>query len=195
MLKFITSSLLIGISFLGFSQVSTHHEIGVEVQAASISTRGGTIGGALKFAIVQEKELAFGPSLRFQYIWSHDLYYGTENKSFTYGGGAFLHYRFLEWFFVGTEIEILKNPFTYHFPDKQWALTAFLGGGISKDFGKVRLNVGLLYDIADGLRSTYNSNPSPLNREYFLRINDSQNPNMGRYIPLIYRFALFIPIN
>jgi len=173
-----------------------HHEIGVEVQAASFSTHGGTVGGALKYAFVEEEALAFGPSVRFQYIWSKNTYLGTQGSSFTWGAGGFLHYRFMEWFYLGAEVEYLKNPYAnYHFSDRKWTLTAFLGGGISKEFGPVRLNVGLLYDLVDGLSDPHTTNPSPLSRDYFIKVSNPEKPNFGRYIPIIYRFALFIPIN
>ncbi|MCO5268198.1 MAG: hypothetical protein M9897_04800 [Brumimicrobium sp.] len=171
-----------------------HHEIGVDIQAASISNRGGAFGGAVKYAYVLSEDIAFGPSFRFQYLWSKDLYYGTQGKSFTWGGGAFFHYRFLQWLYVGAEVEVLKNPFTWVRPDKRWSLTAFVGGGFSHDFGPIRLNFGLLYDIADAVRDPYTSNPSPLSREYFIKVVDPKKPNFGKYVPLIYRLTFFIPI-
>lgn len=174
---------------------SYHSEIGVEVQAASFSNQGGTFGGALKYAFVEEETIAFGPSVRYQYHFSKNTYLGTSGSSFTMGGGGFFHYRFLEWFFLGTEIELLRNPFNYQFPDKKWALTAFIGGGVSKSFGPVRLNIGILYDLVDGLNDPLSSNPSPLSRDYFLKVSNPNNPNIGKYIPLIYRVAFFFPLN
>src|SRR5690554_502453 len=182
--------------FTGFGHAqSFHSEIGVEIQAASFSNQGGTFGGGLKYTIVEEETIAFGPSLRYQYFFSQNTYLGTSGSSFTMGGGGFFHYRFLEWFFLGTEIELLKNPFNYIYPDKKWTLTAFIGGGVSKDLGPVRLNIGILYDLVDGLNDPYYSNPSPLSRDYFLRINNPNNPNAGKYIPLIYRVAFFFSLN
>lgn len=190
-------AFIIGFFFLtttGNAQ-TYHSEIGVEIQAASFSNQGGTFGGALKFAFVEEDAIAFGPSLRYQYIFYNNTYLGTQGSSFTMGGGGFFHYRFLEWFFLGTEVELLRNPHTTFKPEKKWALTAFLGGGISKSFGPVRLNVGILYDVADAIRDPYTSNPSPLSRDYFLRVSNPNNPNAGKYIPLIYRIAFFFPLN
>lgn len=174
---------------------SYHSEIGVEIQAASFSNMGGSFGGAIKWAFVEEEALAIGPSFRFQYLYSQNTYLGTSSSAFVAGGGAFLHYRFLDWFFLGTEVELLKNPFNYNYPDRKWKLTAFLGGGISKDFGPVRLNVGILYDLVDGLSDPLSSNPSPLSSDYFLKIKNPNNPNAGKYIPLIYRIAIFFPLN
>lgn len=174
---------------------SYHSEIGVEIQAASFSTHGGTFGGALKFALVEEEALAFGPSLRYQYMFSKNHTTGTSGKSSTIGGGVFLHYRFLEWFFLGTEVELLQNPFVFKNPDKKWRLTAFLGGGISKSFGPVRLNVGILYDVVDGFRDPYTTDPSPLSRDYFFKLQNPNNPGAAKYLPIIYRIAFFFPLN
>lgn len=190
-------SLILGfflVSLMGRAQ-SYHSELGVEIQAASFSNNGGTIGGALKWAIVEEDALAYGPSFRFQYLYSKNTYLGTESSNFVFGGGGFLHYRFLEWFFLGTEIEVLKNPYRYNFPEKKWKLTAFLGGGVSKDFGLVRLNVGILYDVADALSDPLTSNPSPLSSDYFIQVKNPNNPNLGKYVPVIYRIAFFFPLN
>ncbi|RYM34906.1 hypothetical protein ERX46_05890 [Brumimicrobium glaciale] len=181
-------------SLFGFAQ-SYHSELGVEVQAASFSNMGGTIGGALKWAFVEEESLAYGPSFRFQYLFSQNTYLGTSSSAFVFGGGGFLHYRFLEWFFLGTEVEVLKNPYRYVNPQKNWKLTAFLGGGISKDFDFVRLNVGILYDVADAISDPLTSNPSPLSGDYFFRVSDPNNPNLGKYMPIIYRIAFFFPLN
>lgn len=181
-------------SLFGFSQ-SYHSEIGVEIQAANFSNKGGTIGGAIKWAFVEEEALAFGPSFRYQYLYSQNTYIGTSNSSFVLGGGGFLHYRFLEWFFLGTEVEILKNPYRYVQPEKNWKLTAFVGGGISKDFGPVRLNVGILYDVVDAVTDPLTTNPSPLSGDYFLQVKNPSNPSVGKYIPLIYRIAFFFPLN
>ncbi|WP_133122191.1 hypothetical protein [Brumimicrobium salinarum] len=187
--------LLFVFSYTFSSAQSYHSELGVEIQAASFSAQGGTFGGALKFAFVEEETIAFGPSLRYQYMFSNNTYLGTSGKSFTLGGGGFFHYRFLDWFYLGTELEVLKNPFNYMVPDKKWTLTAFIGGGISRDFGFVRLNAGILYDVVDGLNNPNLSNPSPLSRDYFLKISDPTNPNMGKYVPLIYRITFFFPLN
>ncbi len=194
MIRFTLISAFFISSLFGTAQ-SYHSEIGVEIQAANFSNLGSTIGGAVKWAIVEEDALAFGPSFRFQYLYSQNTYLGTSGSAFVAGGGGFLHYRFLEWFFLGTEIELLKNPYKTVKPDKNWKLTAFLGGGISKDFGPVRLNVGILYDVADAVTDPATTNPSPLSRDYFLQVSNPNNPNLGKYIPLIYRIAFFFPIN
>lgn len=189
-------SSIILLPFISIAQYSNNHsEIGVEIQAASFSNKGGTVGGALKYAYVLDDAIAFGPSFRYQYNWSKNTYLGTEGSSYTIGGGGFFHFRFLEWFFLGTEIEVLRNPFRYQHPEKKWKLTTFVGGGIAKDFGPVVLNVGILYDIVDGVRDPYTTNPSPLSRGYFIKVTNPEKPNYGKYIPLIYRIAFFFPLN
>ncbi|MDG0973559.1 MAG: hypothetical protein P8O07_05315 [Crocinitomicaceae bacterium] len=172
------------------------YEIGVEITAASGSNLGGSVGGSLKFAIVEEETLAYGPSLRYQYLWSNNTFTGLNANASLFGGGGFLHYRFLEWFFVGSEIEVLSNPFPVINPDKRWSLTAFFGGGVHHNFDWVKLNVGLLYDIADALRDPLINNPSPLRTSYFIQRKNPQpgsGPN-GAYLPIIYRIAFFFPI-
>lgn len=188
--------LLLFISFQVEAQYETdnHSEIGIEIQAASISTRGGTVGGALKYAYVMSDQIVVGPIFRMQYNWSKDLYYGDKDKLFTFGFGGFFHVRFLEWFYVGTDIEYLKNPFNNTVPSKKWSFVGLIGGGIAKDFGPVVLSAGLMYDLIDGLNNPYTTNSSPLSRGYFLKVTNPKKPNYGRYIPLLYRITLFIPL-
>ena len=183
----ITSSTL-------FSQ--KEYEIGVEITAASGSNLGGSVGGSLKFAIVEDEALAYGPSIRYQYLWSNNTFTGLNANASLFGGGGFLHYRFMDWFFIGSEIEVLKNPFPVIDPDKKWSLTAFFGGGLHRDFDWVKLNVGLLFDAADATRDPLTSNPSPLRTSYFIQRknpNPGSGPN-GAYLPIIYRIAFFFPI-
>lgn len=191
--------VLLGLPFLGMAQYGNdnqhHSEIGVEIQAASGSTHGGTIGGALRYAYVIDDQIVFGPTFRAQYIWSNDLYHGTDGHSFTYGGGGFFHVRFVDWLYLGADIEYLKNPYRTMKPNKKWALTGLLGGGIAHDFGPVVLSLGIMYDVVDALRNPLTSNASPLSGGYFLKIKNPKNPNQGRYIPLLYRITLFIPLD
>jgi hypothetical protein len=172
------------------------YEVGLEITAASGSNLGGTVGGSLKFAIVEEEELAFGPSIRYQYLWSNNNFTGINASASLWGGGAFLHYRFMDWFFVGSEVEMLKNPFPVIDPQKRWSLTAFLGAGIHRDYNWVKLNLGVLYDVADAIRDPLTNNPSLLRTSYFIR---RQNPNPGSgpnaaYLPIIYRISFFFPL-
>lgn len=183
--------------FLGFNfMAQRHNEVGVEIQAASFSNLGGSVGGALKFAIVEDETVAFGPSLRYQYFWSNNAFTGINTNASTVGGGGFLHYRFLDWFYAGTEVEILRNPFNNIDPSKKWTVTGFVGAGVSREWEWVRFNFGMLFDVVDALKDPLASNPSPLRRDYFIR---RQNPNtleaQGAYLPIIYRITFFFPIN
>lgn len=176
-----------------------NYEIGAEISAASFSTFGGTAGGGLRLSIVDQGGLAFGPSFRCQYFWSKNNYTGAGGNGVIYGGGAFLHYRFMDWFFVGAEVEMLKNPYNFMKPENRWALTSFVGLGMSREFllkdYPVRLNFGIFYDVADGIRDPLKNNPSPLRNSYFIRLSDPTDPtNQGRYLPIIYRITLFFPL-
>lgn len=196
-MKAILSTLFISILIAqtSFSQYNSY-ELGLEITAANGSNLGGTVGGSLKFAIVQDDELAFGPSFRYQYLWSNNTFTGINANATLWGGGGFLHYRFMEWFFLGSEIEMLKNPFPVINPQKRWSLTAFVGGGVHKDFDWVKLNFGLLFDVADALRDPLTSNPSPLRTSYFIKRtnpNIASGPNSA-YLPVIYRITFFFPL-
>jgi hypothetical protein len=172
------------------------YEIGLEITAASGSNLGGSVGGSLKFALVEDEALAYGPSIRYQYLWSNNTFTGLNANASLFGGGGFIHYRFMEWFFVGSEIEVLTNPFPVINPEKKWSLTAFFGGGVHHDFDWVKLNVGLLYDVADALRDPLTGNPSPLRTSYFIQRRNPEpgsGPN-GAYLPIIYRIAFFFPL-
>lgn len=174
-----------------------NYEIGAEIQAASFSNLGGSVGGGLKFSIVEDETVAFGPSFRYQYMWSNNTFTGLSSSASTFGGGGFLHYRFMDWFYAGTEIELLQNPFNAVDPTKNWTLTGFIGGGISREWDWVRFNFGILYDVVDALKDPLTTNPSPLRRDYFVK---RSNPNpqggtQGSYLPIIYRVTFFFPLN
>lgn len=177
-----------------FSQ--KNYEIGAEIQAASFSNLGGSIGGSAKFAIVEDETVAFGPSVRYQYFWSNNTFTGLSANASTFGGGGFLHYRFMDWFYLGSEIEVLRNPFVTIQPDKKWTLTAFFGGGISREWEWVRFNFGILFDAVDALKDPLSTNPSPLRRDYFIkRQNPTTEPGQGAYLPIIYRVTFFFPLD
>ena len=178
-----------------------NYEIGAEITAASFSTFGGTAGGGLKFSVTTQEGLAFGPSFRYQYFWSKNNFTGQGGSGSIYGGGVFLHYRFMDWFFVGTEIEMLKNPFggsNLTVKREKWTPTMFVGLGMSKEFlineFPLRLNLGILYDVYDGVRNDLHSQPSPLRNDYFFKIVDPVDPTKARYLPIIYRIAVFFPL-
>jgi hypothetical protein len=177
-------------------------EIGLEIAAASVSNNGGTIGGAVRFGLGENygehnEGVAYGLMFRYQRIWNNNSFTGVGASGSLYGPGAFWHYLFMEWFFVGAEMEYIRNPFNLPASqtgsNRKWTLAAFVGGGASKDFDWIRLNLGVQYDIADALRDDLR--PSPFRTQYFIKLRNSAQPNAGaRYLPIIYRLTFFFPI-
>jgi hypothetical protein len=171
-------------------------EIGLEITGASGSNLGGVLGGVLKFSFVSEtvgeNYLAFGPSVRYQYFWSNNSYTGINANGSMFGFGGYFQYRFFNWFYVGTEVEYIQNPFNQF---SNWTPVGFLGGGIHKDFGFVHLNAGLMYDVIDGLRDPLSQVSSPLANNYFIRKQSATNQQQaGGYIPVIARITFFFPL-
>lgn len=197
------SGLFFLIHFFSFTQ-DRGYEIGVEVAAARATQFGGTFGGSLKFGVVDktdESSLIYGPSFRYQYFWNQNPIAGTAGSGSIWGGGGFVHFRFFEWFFLGADVEATKNPFLFVNPDKRWSLSSFIGGGLHHDFNIVKLNLGIMYDVADAIRerlsisnpSTYN--PSPFRPNYFIRRQDPNQPGVGGgYLPIIYRITFFFDL-
>lgn len=150
----------------------------------SASTLGGAFGLGVKYAIIKQKNIAFGPSIRLQRFWSN--YYGSHIGFNIYGGGVFAHYRYKNLLFAGAEFEMLKSPqnWTYALSPKTWVPTLFVGGGFSKGWepAGVRLNAGIYYDII-------NHPNSPFRTSYVAR--NSQ----GVLMPIIYRIGFFFNIN
>ena len=189
---------------VSFNQIHAQYrpEIGAEIAAASISSLGGTVGGALRFGMGENygehnEGTAYGVMFRYQHIWNQNNFTGIGASSALYGAGAYWHYRFMEWFFIGAEMEYIRNPFIINqgqnTTNRRWTLAAFVGGGASKDFDWVRLNIGVQYDIADAIRDDLR--PSPFRNQYFLKLRNSAQPNAGaRYLPVIYRLTFFFPL-
>lgn len=149
----------------------------------SASTFGGIAGIGVKYGFVVKKNLIVGPSVRYQRNWTKAVANSTSFSANIYGGGGFLHYRFLNYFFIGTDIEALSSPYNYIAPQngRVWALTALTGGGFSRDFGDMRLNAGIMYDIVNSVNSPYRYG-------YFIR------NQQGILQPVMYRIALFFEI-
>ncbi|MDR0801851.1 hypothetical protein [Fluviicola sp.] len=167
------------------SKFEPYNEIGADLHF-SASTFGGTGGVGLKFGIVRNPYISFGPSLRYHY--SVYKQYGLSGSYSVYGGGAFVHARFFNYLFVGFEFELLSNPYNYAngiiSAKRTWAPTGLLGFGFSHAFGEeqnFRLNAGVMYDII-------NSPNSPFRPGYFMRKEN------GTLIPLIYRIAFFFKL-
>ncbi len=157
------------------------NEIGIDFQF-SASTLGGVAGGGLKFGHCYNKNIIFGPSIRYQHSWYKSN--GLNGGYSVYGGGGFIHFRLYDYLFVGTEIEILSNPINYVNPygGRQWVPTILVGGGFSHAFNNsFRLNAGIMYDL-------YNSTNSPFRPGYVMKKEN------GALIPVVYRIAIFLPI-
>jgi hypothetical protein len=162
-------------------------EIGVELHGGA-SNLGGTISAGLKFAAILNKNFAVGPSFRLQRAWSNNN--GITASANIWGGGIWAHVRYKNALFGGLEFEVIKNPFGPNFQStsNNWLSTLFLGGGFSKEYnGKVRINLGIFYDII-------NADNSPFQNSYVIRIKDSQTGQIQRILPIIYRINFFFPI-
>ncbi len=167
-------------------------EIGIDGYF-SIGNQGGNFSAGLKLGALQKKDDAkviIGPSFRLMRVWSKNLALGTENTGYNIIGlGAFMHARFYDALYLGTEIEMLKSPLNYVIVtnERKWIPTLFLGGGYSKSFEeKFRLNVGIFYDIINDLNSPY--------RPSYVARKTGPNGEPGALIPVLYRVQLFIPL-
>ncbi|WP_343747747.1 hypothetical protein [Fluviicola sp.] len=167
------------------SDFKPYNEIGADIHF-SAGTLGGAGGLGLKFGVVRNPYVSFGPSIRYNY--SKYKQYGITGSYSVYGGGAFIHGRFFNYLFVGFEFEMLSTPYNYTngiiSAKRTWAPTGLLGFGFSHAFGEeqnFRLNTGIMYDII-------NSPNSPFRPGYFMRREN------GTYIPLIYRIAFFFKL-
>ncbi len=149
----------------------------------SASNFSGNLGIGVKYGFLLSENFIIGPSLRYQRVWVKN--FGDKYVHNIFGGGIFAHYRFLDYLFVGTEIEIFKSPLNYgsYFGSKQTIATAFVGGGFSHLFSQIRINAGIFYDVIDSLNS-------PFRQGY--QVKNKQN---GALVPIIYRIGIFIPLS
>ncbi len=151
---------------------------------ANASTLGGSFGLGVKYGIIKNKNIIFGPSIRIQRMWTN--YFGQKYGFTIYGGGAFIHYRLNNSLFAGAEFEVLKSPFQYNnlYSPKRWVATCFVGGGFSHEFVNIgfRLNAGIFYDIVGSISS-------PFSTSYVLKKED------GTPVPVIYRIGFFFPLS
>lgn len=159
-------------------------ELGIDASFYA-SNLGGSFGLGAKYGWKFGEYIITGPSLRYQRTWGNNYYTNTTSGFNVYGGGAFIHARFFNALFVGSEIEFLRSPFSnsgYLTNDGNWVPTVLIGGGFSMEINESwRLNAGVMYDIV-------NKPNSPLQSQYFMR-----NAN-NVLIPIIYRIAFFFPI-
>ena len=157
----------------------------------SASTQGGGYGIGPKFGFVMNENLVLGPSIRFQRTFSNNLNTGINYHFNTYGAGFFLHARYSNTVYAGFETEVMNN--TNAFVDTNAVFTKivptfFLCAGFSREFNeKIRLNVGLYYDVINSLNS-------PFRRSYILPIKNAQSGAIQGSVPLIYRISFFFPI-
>ena len=167
-------------------------EIGVEIFAARAGSNGGTMGGGFKYAAILNKNFAVGPSFRYHRTWSffdQNLVAGSPSSASIFGGGLFAHARYKDALFGGIEFELIKTPFNFSQTVeefKPWIATLFLGGGFSKLYNKVRINLGIFYDVV-------NAENSPFRPNYAIRIKNSEGGTQ-RILPIIYRVNFFFPL-
>jgi len=192
-MKRIITSLFVCFSLVGVGQIEFNgSEIGVEIFAARAGTNGGTIGFGVKYAAILNENFAVGPSFRYHRTWNYTfngVATSIPSSASIYGGGLFGHARYKDVLFGGVEFELLRTPYNYTQPTaefKPWIATLFLGGGFSKTYGKVRLNLGVFYDLI-------NADNSPFRPNYIIQIKD-QNGMTIRRLPIIYRVNFFFPI-
>jgi hypothetical protein len=199
-MRYLISTLLLFPLIIN-AQSDTDYEVGLEIGNFSFSTITSSVDMAVKFAIVNDEELAYGPILRTKFWRSNNIETGFVGSQSFFGFGGFLHYRTMEWFYLGTEIEYNRNSFANmnQLDDRQWNLAAFIGGGIHRNLGEsnFHLNAGMMFDLVDALRDPLTTNPSNFSSYYFLRRSNPQNPGAGgQFVPLIYRitFLYRLPI-
>lgn len=189
-MKRIITSLFVCFSLVGMGQTEFNgSEIGVEIHAGSVSNLGGTFSVGMKYAAILNENFAVGPSFRIQRIWNNNL--GISTSANIWGGGIWAHARYKNALFGGVEFELIKNPYNqinWLPADRKWAPTLFLGGGFSKEYnGKIRINLGIFYDII-------NADNSPFRASYTIKIKDSQTGAVQKILPIIYRVNFFFPI-
>lgn len=175
-----------------------HYEVGLELGNVNFSNFGGSVQFALKGALVEDDEFAYGAIARMRYFRFTNQVQGVEGSTSFFGLGGFFHYRFMDWFYLGSEVEFNQNPFRNIEPDNKWHLAGFIGGGIQRDLIEdgLSINAGVMFDLFDAIRirtpaDQASKNPSNFH-QYYLRQN---SPQGGIPRPVIYRITFFLPIN
>lgn len=188
------------LSFEGKTQVEGT-ELGIDLTFSYSSSlyNTGTVGLGAKYGFLLSEEVIVGPSLRYHRTWTNNPFNTTANTTGfnIFGGGGFIHYRFANYLFLGSEIEVLKSPYTNNGflsnTSSKWVPTFLLGGGFSGMIGdSFRLNAGVMYDVLDIPNTTDPSNPNPNSP---LQPYVARNKKTGAVIPIIYRIAFFIPLS
>lgn len=151
------------------------------------STIGGSYGFGPKLGLKLDETWVVGPSFRYQRTWSSIA--GQTFGRTIWGFGAFAHARFKNVVFLGAEFEYLKSPTNYVTPISidTWIPTLFIGGGFSKEYNeRVRINVGIFYDVINNLNS-------PFRPSYMMTVKNEVG-QIVKYIPVIYRISFVFPI-
>ena len=163
-------------------------EIGID-GSVGFSSMGGSFGIGLKYGYKKSPDFIWGPSFRLMRYWTSNYTLDYTGHSNIWGGGVYAHYRIQNILYLGAEAEFLKNPFAMINQAKsQWVPTFFLCGGFSKEYKEqIRVNVGIYYDIINSLNS-------PFRTSYTIKKTNPETGQIIGYIPIIYRFSIFIPI-
>lgn len=151
------------------------------------SSLGGSYGFGPKIGFQLDENWVVGPTFRYQRSWS-SLAGQTFGRTI-WGGGVFVHARLKNVVYLGAEFEYLKSPTNYVNPTSidTWVPTLFVGGGFSKEYNnRIRLNVGIYYDLIDNLNS-------PFRNSYIMTIKNEIG-QVVKFIPVIYRISFVFPI-
>lgn len=162
------------------TKIPKDKEFGID-GVVKASTIGGSYGFGFKLAFIKNENIVFGPSLRFQRVWSN--FNGIRTYANIFGGGGFVHYRFKNVVFAAAELEFLKSPLNYNIygTGSRMVPVLLIGGGISREFPVgIRINAGVYYDLI-------NSPFSPLQFSYMSR------NSAGQLQPVIYRVGFHFP--
>lgn len=198
MKRLLLSVIMTLTTLLGTAQVEGS-ELGIDLTFSYSSSlyNTGTIGLGGKYGFLfSDGAIILGPSVRYHRTWTNNPF-NTNNATTgfnIYGGGGFIHYRFAKYLFIGSEIEVLRSPYTNNgtlsLANPKWVPTLLLGGGFSGMIGdSFRVNAGVMYDILDIPNPPTKYPDSPL-QPYVAR-----NKTTGVVIPIIYRIAFFIPLS
>lgn len=174
---------------INFAQIQGS-EIGFDI-TASASNAGGTVGLGIKYGLNLNESVIVGPSFRYHRSWFNSLTTSNSGGYNIVGGGAFIHARLYDYFFIGSELEILHSPFNFGGSPStsKWVPVWLFGGGFSTMIGeKLRLNAGIMYDVLDIPNpQNYNGNPnSPL--QPYVKVNKN------KIVPILYRISFFFPL-
>ena len=172
-----------------YSQTFENSEIGIDCFFGA-SNQGGSFGLGVKYGLKSpsNENFVYGPSFRLMRYWSNAYLTNYTGHANIIGGGLFAHYRIQNILFIGTETEMLKNPYAIvnNVSKAKWVPNFFIGGGFSKEYNeKFRLNVGVFYDVITDKNS-------PFRTSYVMKKTDPITHAITGYLPVIYRIALFI---